>query len=64
MLSYDLRVKMDVPFDYCRIYDVPQDHVVDSFTRMIWYGYDEEGPSVYRQNPHTMEMLRIDFQKN
>lgn len=61
MLVYDVRVKLEIPFDYCRIHEVPDTPRMASFTRMLWYGYDEDGPSVYRQNPKTGEVVRIDF---
>ncbi len=63
MLHYDVRTKLEALFDYCRIYDVPDNPKMASYTRLLWYGYDEEGPSVYRQNPRTGEVIRIDFLK-
>jgi len=63
MLHYDVRVKLEAPFDYCRIFNLPDNPKIASFTRLLWYGYDEEGPSVYRQDPKTGEVVRIDFLK-
>ncbi|WP_332446262.1 hypothetical protein [Sphaerochaeta sp.] len=61
MLNYDLRVKLEVPFDYYRIYQFPKDAEYFSFTRLLWYGYDEQGPAIYRQDPKTGQVVRVDF---
>ncbi len=61
VLEYDRRFKTDVPFDYYRIYDNPKEPELRFFSRLLWYGYDEEGPAIYRQNPKTGEVIRIDF---
>ena len=61
MLEYDVRVKAEVPFDYFRVFQPPKDASIGPFSRIIWYGYDEEGPAVYRQNPRTGKILRIDY---
>ena len=63
MLSYDSRIKLEVPFDYVHLHKIPKNATLGSFSRLVWYGYDEEGPSVYRQNPKTGEIVRIDFLK-
>lgn len=31
------------------------------FTRVMWHGLDDEGYCVYKQNPVTGEVVRIDF---
>lgn len=61
MLAYDHRVQENFKFDYCRIYDDPTEDKLLRFSRLIWYGYDEQGPAVYREDPNTGEVLRIDF---
>jgi len=61
MLAYDHRVQENYKFDYHRIYDDPKDNKLLRFSRLIWYGYDEQGPAVYREDPNTGEVLRIDF---
>lgn len=61
MLNYDVRVREKLPFDYYRIYESPQEPELTGFSRLIWYGYDEEGAAIYRQNPKTGEVVRIDF---
>jgi hypothetical protein len=61
MLHYDHRIKLEVPFDYLNLHKVPKDTTIASFSKLIWYGYDEQGPSVYRRNPKTGEVIRIDF---
>lgn len=61
MLSYDLRIKTDIPFDYYRIYEPLKNPELNGFSRLIWYGYDEEGAAIYRQNPKTGKVARIDY---
>ncbi|MDC7228837.1 MAG: hypothetical protein PQJ48_00860 [Sphaerochaetaceae bacterium] len=63
MLGYDLRVQTTFRFDYCRVFDPPKEHELLRFSRLIWYGYDEEGPAAYRKDPRTGEVVRIDFQR-
>ncbi|MGE4583818.1 MAG: hypothetical protein AB7C91_04155 [Sphaerochaeta sp.] len=64
MLHYDQRIQTNHPFDYCRVYDDPKDPKLAEFTRVIWFGYDEEGPAVYRENPSTGKIVRLDFLKS
>ncbi len=61
MLAYDVRVHANAPFDYFRVFSHTKIPVIAAFTRIIWYGFDEEGPAVYRKNPHTGEVARIDY---
>ncbi len=61
MLPYDCRVQANHQFDYCRVYDTPKETKLLRFSRLIWFGYDEEGPAVYREDPNTNEVVRIDF---
>ena len=61
MLDYNLRHKSQKPFDYSHVYDLPEGRELQRFSRLIWYGYDEEGPAVYRKDPKTNEVIRIDF---
>ncbi|MGH0053531.1 MAG: hypothetical protein ACQ5SW_09110 [Sphaerochaetaceae bacterium] len=61
MLNYDLRVNAGVPFDYFRVFQCPKTASLIAFRRIIWYGYDEEGPAVYRKNPKTGKVVRIDY---
>lgn len=61
MLRFDLRVQTNHQFDYCRMYDNPKEADLLRFSRLIWFGYDEQGPAVYREDPKTGEVVRIDF---
>ncbi len=61
MLKFDHRIKVEVPFDYLNLHKVPNNATITSFSTLLWYGYDEQGPSVYRRNPETEEVIRIDF---
>jgi hypothetical protein len=61
MLPFDLRIQTQHRFDYCRVFDFPKEAKLLRFTRLTWYGYDEEGPAVYREDPDTGEVVRIDF---
>jgi len=61
LLSYDVRHKAQKPFDYSCVYDIPKERTLMRFTRLLWFGYDEEGPAVYREDPTNKEIVRIDF---
>jgi hypothetical protein len=61
MLRFDIRVQTKHQFDYCRVYDTPKETKLLRFSRLIWFGYDEEGPAVYREDPKTGEVVHIDF---
>ncbi|MDD2394749.1 MULTISPECIES: hypothetical protein [Sphaerochaeta] len=61
MLAYDYRIQTNLPFDYYRIYSIPNKPELTDYTRLLWYGYDEEGPTIYRQNPQTGQVVRIDY---
>lgn len=62
MLAYDIRVQVNCLFDYCKVFSMSNDDLRE-YTRLIWYGYDEVGPAVYRKNPETGMVVRIDFLK-
>ena len=61
MLPFDLRIQTQQHFDYCRVFNFPKEAKLLRFTRLKWFGYDEEGPAVYREDPDTGEVVRIDF---
>ena len=63
LLNYDYRQKAEKTFDYSHVYDLPKDRRFLRFSRLIWFGYDEEGPAVYRKDPATNEVMRIDFER-
>ncbi len=64
MLAYDYRIQANLPFDYYRIYSIPGKPELSKYSRLLWYGYDEEGPAIYRQNPETGQVVRIDYLRN
>ena len=60
-MPYDLRIHANLVFDSSRVYDPPREYSLNRFSRVIWFGRDYEGNCVYRQDPITSEIVRIDF---
>ncbi|MEM4734994.1 MAG: hypothetical protein QXS20_04670 [Candidatus Thorarchaeota archaeon] len=60
-LKYDHRVKANFAFDATKV-GLPSRHPsLMRFTEVLWYGKDDEGYCVYKKDPKTGEVLRIDF---
>ena len=58
---YDHRIAANFAYDASRVHDPPTDARLARFEVLIWHGQDDEGLCVYKQDPRTGEVLRIDF---
>ncbi len=61
-IAYHYRIKANVPFDERKVYDPPTLPELQRFTEVVWYGMDDEGWCVYKRDPYTGEVVRIDFE--
>lgn len=59
--QYHYRVQANMTFNPNLVNMQPTEPALQRFTNLTWYGSDDEGNCVYRQDPHTGEILRIDF---
>ena len=59
--AYNLRLQAPMPYDESRVFAPPSDPRLLRFTEVVWYGWDDEGWCVYRRDPTTGEIARIDF---
>ena len=59
--TYHFRVQANMPFNPVMAQNRPTDPSLQRFSELIWYGTDNEGNCVYRRDPFTKEVVRIDF---
>jgi hypothetical protein len=48
-------------FDYYRIYSIPNKPELTDYTRLLWYGYDEEGLPFIDRILKPDKCVRIDY---
>ncbi len=61
--TYHFRIQAYVPYNSTMVVNKPTDTRLIQFSELLWHGYDDdEGFCVYRRNPLTKEVVRIDFQ--
>ena len=58
---YNYRVQANFNFDWSKTNYPATDPRLAPFTELIWSGQDDEGWCVFKRNPATTEVLRIDF---
>lgn len=61
MMYYDYRIQANFFYDPLQVYDQAREPSLMRFSELLWHGYDEGGPAVYKRDPYTGEVLRIDF---
>ena len=61
MIPFDFRVQAMMSYDERKVWNMPSDPRLTPFTELIWDGRDEAGWCVYRRNPYSFEVVRIDF---
>ena len=59
--SYHFRIQANMPYNPAMVASRPTDSRLMPFTELLWHGCDDEGFCVYRRNPTTKEVVRIDF---
>ncbi|MBD3159186.1 MAG: hypothetical protein GF309_10395 [Candidatus Lokiarchaeota archaeon] len=59
--GYHYRIKKNARFDRSKVYSSALHPQLKRFTEVIWAGQDDEGFCVFKRDPHTGEVLRIDF---
>lgn len=60
--SHNFRIQAYVAYNPSRVVNKPTDARLAQFTELLWNGCDDEGFCVYRRNPITKQVVRIDFQ--
>ena len=60
--SFHCRIKANMPYNAAMVANRPTDSRLMQFSDLLWHGRDDEGYCVYRRNPMTQEVVRIDFQ--
>jgi hypothetical protein len=63
MMYYDYRIQANFFYDPGRVYDQASESSLKRFTELLWHGYDEGGPTVYKKDPYTGDVVRIDFRR-
>lgn len=62
-LPYTFRTKANFKFDETKV-GLPSRHPsLMRFTEVVWYGEDDEGYCVYKKDPNSGDVLRVDFVK-
>jgi hypothetical protein len=61
MLQYDYRIHANFYYDPLQVNMPATEPSLYRFTRLIWHGYDEGGPAVYKEDLLTGDVVRIDF---
>ena len=59
--SFHYRIQGNMPYNVAMITNRPTDNQLIQFAEILWYGCDDEGYCVYRRNPMSKEVVRIDF---
>lgn len=59
--GYDYRITAVAVYNPHRVHEPPNDQRLERFTDVVWHGLDDEGYCVYKRNPWTGEIVRIDF---
>ena len=59
--GYDIRVQANFNFDWNQVNQPSRDPRLSSYTELIWAGQDDEGWCVFKRNPYSGEIIRIDF---
>lgn len=59
--SYHIRVSANMPYNPNLVYNQPTEYSLQRFTELLWHGLDDEGYCVFRGDPITREVIRIDF---
>ena len=59
--QYNFRIQALMNFNWDKVNFPPTDPNLQHFTQLIWAGQDDEGWCVFRSNPYTGEVVRIDF---
>lgn len=61
MLPYDYVIRANFYYDPHQVHAPTRDSSLYRFTRLIWHGYDERGAAVYKEDPYTGDVVRIEF---
>ena len=61
MYSFHHRIRANMPYNAAMVANRPTNAQLMAFTELLWHGHDDEGYCVYRRNPITKEVVRIDF---
>ncbi len=58
---YNYRVQANLHFEWKQINSFSTDARLKRFTGLIWAGRDDEGWCVYKRDPYSNDVIRIDF---
>lgn len=61
MLKYDYIIQANFQYNPLRVHEPAREPSLRRFSKLIWHGYDEGGAAVYKEDPVTGEIVRIDF---
>jgi len=59
--TFHHRIAARMPFNAAMVHNRPTLPALARFTELVWYGADDEGHCVYRRDPSSGEVVRIDF---
>lgn len=58
---YNYRVQANFHFDWKRVKSFSAGSQLKRFTELVWAGRDGEGWCVYKRDPYSNDVIRIDF---
>jgi hypothetical protein len=60
-MLYNYRIRANANFNWSLVNAPPTDFRTRRFTVLLWAGQDDEGWCVFKEDPATGDILRIDF---
>ena len=60
-MIYDYRIQANMNFDWNKVNAPATDYRLNRFSILLWAGQDDEGWCVFRKDPITGSIVRIDF---